>query len=395
MSKEKHVPRKLVSRAIEQSREVDRQNAGYKPPTHEDNYAWSPMPVAPENDLPVLDRPPVLPGHEGIDDTLSYYHGLLPRRDVEEILAEEGDFLLRNSETVRGSGVHSICVSVLWKKCALHYPITVTEAGEFTLDGTLKFAKILDLINYYYKKKRPFKENAIRLLTPTWEFLHKQVELKKKIGEGAFGAIYSGYLMTKYLTVPLPVAVKASKEKIEELMSEARMMRHLDHPNIVKMYGVATAVEPLFIVMELLENGSLDEYLKRSGAHASTEERLCMIRDVMYAIQFIHTRGIIHCDIAARNCLCGEGEVKLSDFGMAKNTDRHNLTPSDRTPVRWAAPEVFTERVTTKATDIWAMGVLIWEVFNNAKLPYEEMEGQQIRDQASYVHTSPFEHQFF
>lgn len=85
-----------------------------------------------------------------------------------------------------------------------------------------------------------------------------------------------------------------SKSKIEEVMREARLMRNLRHKNIVRCYGVSADSEPLMILMEFVQGGSLDVYLKTRGVKILNSERVQMIYDAANGIVACHGRGIIH-----------------------------------------------------------------------------------------------------
>uniref|UniRef100_A0A914R1H2 Protein kinase domain-containing protein n=1 Tax=Parascaris equorum TaxID=6256 RepID=A0A914R1H2_PAREQ len=104
-----------------------------------------------------------------------------------------------------------------------------------------------------------------------------------------------------------------SKEKIKEMMKEARLMRNYDHPNIVRMYGVAVEHEPLLIVMELVEGGALDEYLKKNqvGPKVKLEK---MVVGSAWGLEYLHWKNCIHRDIAARNCLFSNTGIVSSLF---------------------------------------------------------------------------------
>lgn len=90
-------------------------------------------------------------------------------------------------------------------------------------------------------------------------------------------------------------------------MNEARIMRHLEHKNVIKFYGVAVGREPLMVLMELASDGSLDTYLKKTKR--SPRSKLFMCYGAAAGLDHVHSKGILHCDIAARNCLFSENTV--------------------------------------------------------------------------------------
>ncbi|KAI6209149.1 Tyrosine-protein kinase [Aphelenchoides besseyi] len=190
--------------------------------------------------------------------------------------------------------------------------------------------------------------NAI-LITPIhrapWELKHEDVELFEKLGEGAFGEVRAGRLSLQ------------SKRKVMEIMKEARMMRSqfyahdiydecldYEHPNVVKLYGVCVESEPLLIVMELIHGGALDEFLKKQTVHL--QEKLDnMTTGAAWGLEYLHSKNCIHRDIAARNCLYANGNTSL---------------------------------VYTAKSDVWAYGVMIWEIYSNAIEPYPGMTNAEV-----------------
>uniref|UniRef100_A0A1I7Y4Q2 Tyrosine-protein kinase n=1 Tax=Steinernema glaseri TaxID=37863 RepID=A0A1I7Y4Q2_9BILA len=320
-----------------------------------------------------------------------FYHGLLPREDVCAMLVNRGDFLVRTTEISSGSN-RQYCLSVMWDNLH-HFLMQATSTGQFTLEaylpGAPEFPTVNELVLVHRKTHRVFSPHKIVLLNPIyrqeWELRHEQIDLQKKLGEGAFGEVYSGELQLN--NAKAQVAIKQmkcgvlTKQKIEELMKEARLMRPLHHPNVVRFYGVAADMEPLLIIMELVPGGALDSYLTKKNTAISVDERLNMSLDAALGIEYIHSKGIIHRDIAARNCLYGNHCLKISDFGLSRKTEVVQMDSSERAPVRWLAPEVFITQRYRATADVWAFGVLIWEIFTNAAEPYRGWKGPQIREQ--------------
>ncbi|TKR77303.1 hypothetical protein L596_018300 [Steinernema carpocapsae] len=344
-----------------------------------------------------LEPPPVLapPKNVAKIEEQDYYHGLLPREDVVALLRSSGDFLVRTTEMVSGSN-RRFCVSVNWSG-QHHFIVQTNKKGLFFLEDNagpknLEFPEVLDLINHYQKSHHDFSQYKVVLLNPvcrqSWQLRHDQVQLLKRLGEGAFGEVYSGVLtLTDAKKSKVNVAIKLmkcenfSKHQIEIMMKEARIMRSLSHPNIVRFYGVAVIQEPLLIVMELVTGGALHSYLRNNATKIPVNERMNMCLDAALGIDYVHRKGLVHRDIAARNCLYGNKSLKISDFGLSKKGKKVALITNEKAPVRSIAPEVFLTQTYTPAADVWAYGVLVWEIFMHGMEPYVGWTGLQIRDQ--------------
>ncbi|TKR77204.1 hypothetical protein L596_018218 [Steinernema carpocapsae] len=325
-----------------------------------------------------------------------YYHGLLPREDVVALLHACGDFLVRTTEMVSGSN-RQFCISVNWSGQQHHFIVQTSKKGLFFLEENagpkhLEFPEVIDLVNHYLKNHREFSPYKVVLMNPicrqSWQLRHDQVQLSKRLGEGAFGEVYSGVLtLMDPKKSKVDVAIKLmkcesfSKHQIEVMMKEARIMRGLSHPNVVRFYGVAAIQEPLLIVMELVTGGALHSYLRNNATKIPVNERMNMCLDAALGIDYVHRKGLVHRDIAARNCLYGNKSLKISDFGLSKKGKKVMLTTNERAPVRSIAPEVFLTQTYTPAADVWAYGVLVWEIFMHGMEPYVGWTGLQIRDQ--------------
>ncbi|GMT00717.1 hypothetical protein PENTCL1PPCAC_22891, partial [Pristionchus entomophagus] len=155
-------------------------------------------------------------------------------------------------------------------------------------------------------------------------------------------------------------------------MREDRLMRNLDHPNIVKLYGVAAGQEPLMLVMELATDGALDSYLGKNEL-LPQGKRMEMICQAAWGIEYLHGKNCLHRDIAARNCLYGGGNVKITDFGLSRLGETYQMNPKNKVPIRWLAPETLKSAGYSRKTDVWSWGVLVWEIFNNGIEPYPGM----------------------
>nr|XP_042909123.1 gamma-aminobutyric acid type B receptor subunit 1 isoform X2 [Parasteatoda tepidariorum] len=168
-----------------------------------------------------------------------------------------------------------------------------------------------------------------------WEIPRDQIVINRKIGEGAFGAVFGGEAKTSD-KVWIAVAVKTLKsgakpEEKLDFLSEAEVMKQLDHMNIVKLVGVCTMGEPVYTVMEFMLYGDLKTYLlSRRSLIASEKDRASndevsdkrltnMALDIARGLSYLADKKFVHRDLACRNCLVNiSRSVKIADFGMCR-----------------------------------------------------------------------------
>ncbi|VDK38566.1 unnamed protein product [Gongylonema pulchrum] len=158
-------------------------------------------------------------------------------------------------------------------------------------------------------------------------------------------------------------------------------MRRLSHPNIVNLLGVAPQEDPVMIILELCPNGSLHKKL-RNSPEIPVKKLVSYATDAARGMVYLSLRKIIHRDIAARNCLISKtDEVKISDFGLSV-ADK-NVISVDKLrhmPVRWLAPETLRKGEFSTKTDVWAFGVMLWEIFSRCKTePFPGLSNAQAR----------------
>uniref|UniRef100_A0A0N4ZNK1 Tyrosine-protein kinase n=1 Tax=Parastrongyloides trichosuri TaxID=131310 RepID=A0A0N4ZNK1_PARTI len=318
---------------------------------------------------------------------LPYYHGFLPREDMRRMLLRPGDFLVRLSQPAEGKPrtyVLSVAKSNgnarLPKLC--HYLLIKDNQGKYIVEHN-KFETIKELVDFYWKKGTTTSEKSeLVLLNPIsrkpWELDHCTIETTKRLGEGAFAICKLGKYIDPKNKKVIDCAIKVlkleklTKKQIKEFSKECRLMRKLDHPNIVKFYGLAAQQEPLMLVMELVKNGSLDHYLMKNTIEIPVKIKMC--HGAGKGLNYLHSLNIMHRDIAARNCLVDADEqIKISDFGMSVMCKEFDLDPTDKVPVKFLAPETLRYKKYYHKTDVFTYGILVWEIFSNAKEPYPGM----------------------
>nr|XP_006001862.1 PREDICTED: ephrin type-A receptor 6-like [Latimeria chalumnae] len=150
-----------------------------------------------------------------------------------------------------------------------------------------------------------------------------RIRIERVIGAGEFGEVCSGRLKTPGKR-EIPVAIKTLKggyvdRQRRDFLREASIMGQFDHPNIVRLEGVVTKSRPVMIVVEYMENGSLDSFLRKHDGHFTVIQLVGMLRGIGSGMMYLSDMGYVHRDLAARNILVNSNLVcKVSDFGLSR-----------------------------------------------------------------------------
>jgi serine/threonine-protein kinase len=205
--------------------------------------------------------------------------------------------------------------------------------------------------------------------------LDGRYELHAVIGEGAFGRVYSG----RDRRLERPVAIKMIKpwwaedpEWVENFEREARLLARVSDPGIVQIFDVGQAAEGLYYVSELVDGESLAVQLRRGALApwdaAGVAEQLCR------ALGHAHAQSVVHRDVKPANILfTADGRVKVGDFGVARLAEGSSDGASATivgTP-RYMAPEQARGRAITPATDVYSVGIVLYEMLSG-RPPFTE-----------------------
>jgi len=193
--------------------------------------------------------------------------------------------------------------------------------------------------------------------------------LEETIGRGASGSVWRG----RRRHGP-PVAIKvlhgeyaADPHLVARFLRERTVLQGLRHPHLVRIEDIVVEGDILALVMELVDGESLKSRLRRARLPAETG--LTLLADVARALAYVHSAGVLHRDVKPGNVLVarreGRDHALLGDFGLAWVPDGTQLTHESQmvgTPA-YLGPEILTDRPVGPATDVYALGVMAYEIF--------------------------------
>ncbi|XP_034749409.1 serine/threonine-protein kinase LMTK2 [Etheostoma cragini] len=217
----------------------------------------------------------------------------------------------------------------------------------------------------------------------------------QEIGNGWFGQV----LLSEIYTDPggARVVVKelkanASAKEQNDFLQQGDPYRVLQHPNILQCMGQCVEAIPFLLVFEYCEMGDLRGYLSQQDWMFRNAELLQLQRmacEIAAGVTHLHKHNFLHSDLALRNCyLTADLTVKVGDYGIGpyRYKEDYIITEDDVfAPLRWLAPELVGERhggvITmeqTKPSNVWALGVTLWELFENAAQPYPHLSDREV-----------------
>ncbi|XP_054277530.1 tyrosine-protein kinase Src42A isoform X2 [Macrosteles quadrilineatus] len=334
-----------------------------------------------------------------------WYFGKIKRIEAEKKLLlpenDHGAFLIRDSESRR----NDYSLSVRDGDTVKHYRIRQLDEGGFFIARRTTFRTLQELVEHYSKDadglcvnlrkpcvqiEKPVTGGLSHSTRDQWEIDRSSLKFVRKLGHGQFGEVWEGLWNNT-----TPVAIKTLKPGTmdpKDFLTEAQIMKKLRHNKLIQLYAVCTVEEPIYIITELMKNGSLLDYLQGKGRGLKLTQLIDMSAQIAAGMAYLESQNYIHRDLAARNVLVGDGNiVKIADFGLARliKEDEYEARVGARFPIKWTAPEAANYSRFSIKSDVWSFGILLTELVTYGRIPYPGMTNAEVLHQVEHGYRMP------
>ncbi|XP_064207622.1 serine/threonine-protein kinase MARK2-like isoform X32 [Anguilla rostrata] len=206
--------------------------------------------------------------------------------------------------------------------------------------------------------------------------------LLKTIGKGNFAKVkLARHVLTgKEVAVKIIDKTQLNSSSLQKLFREVRIMKLLNHPNIVKLFEVIETEKTLYLVMEYASGGEVFDYLVAHGRMKEKEAR-AKFRQIVSAVQYCHQKCIVHRDLKAENLLLdSEMNIKIADFGFSNEFTLGNKLDTFCGSPPYAAPELFQgKKYDGPEVDVWSLGVILYTLVSGS-LPFDGQNLKELRE---------------
>lgn len=340
---------------------------------------------------------------ESVDGQL-WFFGTMDRLQAQKHLMspdnQNGAFLVRLSVK---DGVGYV-LSVKSEDRVKHFKVVQSECW-FYVELEDRFSSLIDLVEHYQEhdlctgdrlgepcgRREPQPPDLSHITAIDWELPKEEFTLKEQLGSGYFAEVYRG-LWKGRINVAIKIIKNDSELNHAEFHREVEILKGLRHRHLISLFAICTASAPYYIITELMEKGSLLNFLRGpEGAGLDLTSLVDMATQVADGMSYLEEQKSIHRDLAARNVLVGENYVcKVADFGLARIVkEPFYITADTKIPYKWCAPEAISHGKFSIKSDVWSFGILLYEIVTHGAMPYPAHSNQEVYRQVSRGYRMP------
>ncbi|XP_035521965.1 MAP/microtubule affinity-regulating kinase 4 isoform X1 [Morone saxatilis] len=206
--------------------------------------------------------------------------------------------------------------------------------------------------------------------------------LLKTIGKGNFAKVkLARHILTgKEVAIKIIDKTQLNPTSLQKLFREVRIMKGLNHPNIVQLFEVIETDKTLYLIMEYASGGEVFDYLVSHGRMKEVEAR-AKFRQIVSAVHYCHTKNIVHRDLKAENLLLdADANIKIADFGFSNEFTLGNKLDTFCGSPPYAAPELFQgKKYDGPEVDVWSLGVILYTLVSGS-LPFDGQNLKELRE---------------
>ncbi|XP_034337184.2 fer-related kinase 1 [Magallana gigas] len=305
----------------------------------------------------------------------TWFHGFITREEANQLLKKNGDFLVR--EKTKGTNKNCFVLSTYQNDRLCHIQVS-DLLNKISMDHG---STLIDFVEQLLcKGEQTFVKDKHFILRSPVDRSHYQLDYDKIALGQKIETIDNGLNLHRGQFGDHGSLVIHGEERENQIFRYVELLRHLVHPNVVRLKGYSALQKPVLLVIEYMSD-SLPHYLRKTGKSISTKQRISMCLHVAKGMAFLHQEKYIHRDLAARNCLVtGDHFVKICGFSMTEKGEVYSSDRSETIPIKWAAPEAFISGNYVLLSDVWSFGILMWEIFSPGMVPYPGMSNIETRD---------------
>lgn len=212
--------------------------------------------------------------------------------------------------------------------------------------------------------------------------LDTQIQFKKTLAKGAFGTVALAYDKTKHQEVAIKIIQKNNERQtiIHQFSDEINVLKKTNHPNIVHFFDYIETKDKVYIIMEYIKGGTLEELMTLRSNILSDNEVKQIIKYLLKAVDHLHKFGICHRDIKLANIMFNSFDdfstLKLIDFGLSTDLSTNSLKFCGT--ILFMSPERLMKKNYSSAIDIWSIGIILYMLLHNRNHPFYSNQDNMI-----------------